>query len=83
MSHQDSNEQKTDQRPDAAQNAVLKPSEFATEGAQQISGVDFNQYADRDITVAELVDSMTNMGFQATSVGEAAKLINEMVRSLP
>lgn len=78
MSHQDSNEQKTDQRPDAAQNAVLKPSEFATEGAQQISGVDFNQYADRDITVAELVDSMTNMGFQATSVGEAAKLINEM-----
>lgn len=67
------------QAPDAAQNAVLKPSEFATDGAQQISGVDFNNYADRDITVAELVESMANMGFQATSVGEASRLINEMV----
>jgi deoxyhypusine synthase len=70
------------QAPNAAQDAVLKPSEFVTDGAQQISGVDFNKYADRDITVAELVDSMANMGFQATSVGEASKLINEMVGRL-
>jgi deoxyhypusine synthase len=67
------------QTPNTAQDAVLKPSEFDTEGAQQIAGVDFNKYADRNITVAELVDSMANMGFQATSVGEASKLINEMV----
>jgi deoxyhypusine synthase len=68
------------QAPNAVQDAVLKPSEFATEGAQEISGVDFNKYVDRNITVAELVDSMANMGFQATSVGEAVKLVNEMVR---
>jgi deoxyhypusine synthase len=68
------------QAPSTAQDAVLKPSEFATEGVQEISGVDFNKYADRNITVAELVDSMANMGFQATSVGEAVKLVNEMVR---
>lgn len=67
------------QAPNAAQDAVLKPSEFATEGAQQISGVDFNNYADRNITVAELVDKMAIMGFQATSISEAAKQINEMV----
>ena len=67
------------QAPSAAQDAVLKPSEFSTEDAQEISGVDFNKYADRNITVAELVDSMASMGFQATSVGEAVKLVNEMV----
>jgi deoxyhypusine synthase len=71
------------QAPDAAQDAVLKPSEFATEGVQEISGVDFNKYANRNITVAELVDSMSTMGFQATSIGEAVKLVNEMVGHFP
>jgi hypothetical protein len=65
--------------PVAVQDAVLKPSEFVSEGAQQISGIDFNKYTNRNITVAELVDSMSNMGFQATNIGEASRVINKMV----
>lgn len=65
--------------PAAAQDAVLKPSEFVTEGAQKISGVDFNKYRDRNITVAELVGSMSNMGFQATNIGDASRVVDEMV----
>lgn len=67
--------------PSSAQDAVLKPSEFSSDGAKEVSGVDFNKYTDRNITVAELVDNMANMGFQATAVGDAVKLINEMVNN--
>jgi len=65
--------------PSAATDAVLKPSEPVPEGAKQVQGIDFNQYARRAITVEELVGGMANMGFQATSVGEAVRIINEMV----
>jgi deoxyhypusine synthase len=66
--------------PSKATDAVLKPSEFSTTDATEVTGVDFNNYASRNITVAELVDNMSTMGFQATSVGEAVKLVNKMVR---
>ena len=65
--------------PTEAAGAVLKPSEPVADSAQQVSGVDFNQYANSDITVAELVASMANMGFQASAVSEAVRIINEMV----
>lgn len=65
--------------PGKATDAVLKPSEFSTEGATEVIGIDFNKYADRDITVAEMVHHMSTMGFQATSVGEAVNLVNKMV----
>jgi deoxyhypusine synthase len=47
-----------------------------------VVGLDFDKFADRNITVAEMVESMTNMGFQATSVGQAAQIINGMVIDL-
>ncbi|KZZ95113.1 deoxyhypusine synthase [Ascosphaera apis ARSEF 7405] len=64
--------------PDIAQGAVLQASEPVPEGVEKVKGVDFNAFKDRDITAAELVDNMASMGFQATSVGEAARIINEM-----
>ncbi|KAF1986030.1 DS-domain-containing protein [Aulographum hederae CBS 113979] len=67
-----------DNRPDTATNAVLKPSEAVPDGAREVKGVDFNEYAGRNITVAELVAGMGNMGFQASSVGEAARIIDNM-----
>jgi deoxyhypusine synthase len=65
--------------PSGATEAVLKPSEPVPEGAKEVQGIDFNQYAKRSITVEELIGGYANMGFQATSVGEAVRIINDMV----
>ena len=67
--------------PSGATDAVLKPSEPVPEGAKEVQGIDFNQYAKRSITVEELIAGYANMGFQATSVGEAVRIINDMVSS--
>lgn len=60
--------------------AVFAASEGAPEGSQKVKGIEFNDYKEKDITAAELVDAMSTMGFQASSVGEAARVINQMVR---
>lgn len=65
--------------PSAATAAVLKPSEPVPHGSKEVQGIDFNKYADRSITVEELVQGMSNMGFQATSVAEAVRIVNGMV----
>lgn len=64
---------------DTAKDAVFKASEAMPDGSTEVQGIDFNKYLDRNITVDELLSGMTNMGFQATSVGEAVRIINEMV----
>ncbi|KAF2261158.1 Deoxyhypusine synthase [Lojkania enalia] len=64
--------------PSVATNAVLQPSETVPEGSKEVQGIDFNSYAQRSITVEELVGGMANMGFQATLMGEAVRIINEM-----
>ncbi|KAF2747699.1 Deoxyhypusine synthase [Sporormia fimetaria CBS 119925] len=64
--------------PSGAAAAVLKPSEPVSETAKPVQGLDFNNYAQRSITVEELVRGMANMGFQATAVGEAVRIINDM-----
>ena len=69
--------------PTGATDAVLKPSEPVPEGSREVRGIDFNQYAGRSITVEELVGGYANMGFQATSVGEAVRIINDMVSFSP
>ncbi|KAI9814045.1 MAG: Deoxyhypusine synthase [Pycnora praestabilis] len=64
--------------PSSVTDAVLKPSEPVPEGVRKVEGVDFNRYADRSITVEELVGGMKNMGFQASAVGDAVQIINDM-----
>ena len=64
--------------PTASTDAVLKPSIPIDSNTPEVSGIDFNAYKDRDITVAHLLSSMTNTGFQATSVAKAAQTINSM-----
>ncbi|KAK8203120.1 Deoxyhypusine synthase [Zalaria obscura] len=64
--------------PNGATDAVLKPSDPVPEGSIPVVGLDFDKYAERDITVSELVGNMASMGFQATSVGQAAKVIDGM-----
>lgn len=65
--------------PSGATAAVLKPSDPVPEDARQVHGIDFNNHAQRSITVEELIGGMANMGFQATSVAEAVRIINGMV----
>lgn len=65
--------------PPNATDAVLKPSEPMPDGARQVQGIDFDDYAGRAMTVDELVGGYANMGFQATAVGEAVRIVNDMV----
>jgi hypothetical protein len=65
--------------PSGAAAAVLKPSQTVPDGTPQVSGINFDQYSGRDITASELLAGMTNMGFQASAVAEAVRIINDMV----
>jgi deoxyhypusine synthase len=65
--------------PSGATDAVLKPSDPVPEGAIPVRGVEFNRFTDRNMTVAELVDGMSHMGFQASSIGQAVDIVNGMV----
>jgi deoxyhypusine synthase len=67
--------------PSEVTNVVLKPSDPVPEGVQKVRGIDFNAHHGGNITVAELVDGMANMGFQASAVADAVQIINQMVRS--
>ena len=63
-----------------ATGAVLKPSDPVPQGVRRVNGIEFNDYGGRDITVKELVAGMADMGFQASAVGDAVRIINDMVR---
>ena len=63
-----------------ATNAVLRPSDPVPQGIRRVNGIEFNDYGGRDITVKELVAGMADMGFQASAVGDAVRIINDMVR---
>ena len=69
--------------PTGATDAVLKPSDPIAEGEKEVKGLEFDRFQNKDISVRELVEGMGNMGFQATSVGEAVRIINEMVGDYP
>jgi len=64
--------------PSGATDAVLKPSDPVPEGAIPVKGLDFDVFHGRNISVAELVGNMSTMGFQASSIGQAAKIIDGM-----
>jgi deoxyhypusine synthase len=67
-----------EQPPSAATDAVLVKSVEMPEGAQKVEELDFNKFRGRPITVDDLYQGMKNMGFQASSVCEAIRIINEM-----
>lgn len=68
--------------PSGATDAVLKPSDPVPEGAMPVKGLDFDDFKGSDITAAQLVENMTQMGFQASSIGQAAKIVDGMVCKL-
>ena len=64
--------------PAGAQAAVLVKFEQMHEGSQQVEELDFNKIKG-PITAEDLFHGMKNMGFQASSMGEAIRIINDMV----
>uniref|UniRef100_A0A093VEB0 deoxyhypusine synthase n=1 Tax=Talaromyces marneffei PM1 TaxID=1077442 RepID=A0A093VEB0_TALMA len=71
-----------DQAPSSATAAVLVPSVPVPDDVRKVRGVDFNDYVDRDITVSELVSNMSTMGFQASAIGEAVRIITTCEHSV-
>lgn len=61
--------------PNLATDAVLKPS-VSLDDAVPVSGVDFEKSP--NISAFDLVEGMKNMGFQASNLGKACEIINEM-----
>lgn len=66
--------------PSTVTDAVLVPSNEMPKDAQKVEELDFNKFAGRPITVDDLMSGMNHMGFQASSIGEAVRIINDMVR---
>ncbi|KAL2166544.1 hypothetical protein VTG60DRAFT_2531 [Thermothelomyces hinnuleus] len=64
--------------PAAATEAVLVKSVEMPAGSQKVEELDFNQFKGRPITVDDLFQGMKHMGFQASSMCEAVRIINEM-----
>ncbi|KAL8857807.1 MAG: hypothetical protein Q9178_005707 [Gyalolechia marmorata] len=64
--------------PDKATHAVLKASVPVSANAREVGGVEFNQHKNTPLTVEELVANMACMGFQASAVSEAVRIVNEM-----
>ena len=66
------------QPPAAATDAVLVPSDEMPKDAQRVEELDFNKLK-RPITAEDLLQGMRHMGFQASSIAEAVRIINDMV----
>ncbi|KAF9877639.1 deoxyhypusine synthase [Colletotrichum karsti] len=63
--------------PAAATDAVLVVSEEMPEGTQKVEELDFDNIKG-PITAENLFDGMKYMGFQASSLGESIRIINDM-----
>lgn len=61
----------------AAKDAVLVMSQEMLAGVQAVEDLDFNKLS-RPVTAEDLFLGMRNMGFQASSMAEAIRIINDM-----
>lgn len=64
--------------PESVRSIVLKESESLDGVCVTIQGYDFN----KGVNFHELLKSMAVTGFQASNLGDAIQLVNEMVRFL-
>ena len=68
--------------PAEATGAVLVKSEDMAKDAQKVEELDFNKIKG-PITADDLLQGMRHMGFQASSIAEAVRIINDMVSKHP
>lgn len=67
-----------DKLPDILQDAVLKASVPVPDDFVQVKGIDYSAATATDMRASDLVNSMKTMGFQASSLGKACDIIDEM-----
>jgi deoxyhypusine synthase len=77
-----SGQQQPGSAPSAATDAVLVKSAAMPEDSQPVEDFDFDKIKG-PVTAEDLLRGMQHMGFQATSIGEAVRIINDMVRTPP
>lgn len=68
----------SDKLPALAADAVLKQSIEVPADFVEVSGIDYSKDEAYNSTATNLINSMRNMGFQASSVASACDIINEM-----
>ena len=68
--------------PVEATGAVLVQSEDISKDAQKVEELDFNKIKG-PVTADDLLQGMRHMGFQASSIAEAVRIINDMVSKHP
>ena len=66
-------------KSNAAAEAVLKRSAPVPESVKEVSGIEFDRFQDKIITVDDIVEGMARTGFQASAVAEAITIINRML----
>jgi hypothetical protein len=66
--------------PTKATDAVLVASEPVPEGVQEVQGIDWSSLpAEQRTIISHFVDQLTGQGFQSSSIGDAIRIINNMV----
>ena len=66
--------------PAKATDAVLVASEPVPDGVQQVRGIDWMSLPDEQRTIiSQFVDQLTGQGFQSSAIGDAIRIINDMV----
>ncbi|KAH3673469.1 hypothetical protein WICPIJ_009758 [Wickerhamomyces pijperi] len=64
--------------PEILSDAVLKASAPVPDSFVEVKGIDYSKPEAINMRATDLVASMRNMGFQASSVAEACEIINKM-----
>ncbi|KAL8790843.1 MAG: hypothetical protein Q9195_006168 [Heterodermia aff. obscurata] len=67
--------------PSSAADAILKASAPLPEDFHEVRGIEFDDFKDKNITVSQLVAGMARMGFQASAVSDAVRIIKGMSQS--
>ncbi len=66
--------------PAKATDAVLVASEPVSDDVQQVKGIDWTALPDEQrIIISNFVHQLTGQGFQSSSIGDAIRIINDMV----
>lgn len=68
--------------PIKATDAVLVASDPVPEGVQQVKGIDWlSMPPEHRAVISNFVDALSGQGFQSSAIGDAIRIINDMVGS--
>ena len=69
--------------PSKATDAVLVASDPIPEDAREVTGIDWTRLPpEQRAVIASFVNDLTGQGFQSSSIGDAIRIISDMVRDI-